>query len=132
MADVTSILRRHGIRVTPQRIAVAECVLGTTRHPSADEVWECVKRRHPTVSRATIYNTLNAFVRKHLLRTQVLRGDTVVFDPRVEPHHHFIDERTGRIYDVPWEAVRVRGEDALAGFEVHEYQVVMRGRKKRR
>ena len=132
MADVTAILRSHGVRVTPQRIAVAECVLGTTRHPTADEVWECVKRKHPTISRATIYNTLNTFVRKHLLRTQELRGDAVVYDPRTEPHHHFIDERTGRIYDVRWNAVRVTGEDALDGFEVREYQVVMRGRKKRR
>ena len=52
----------------------------------------------------------------------------VVFDPRVGPHHHFIEERTGRIHDVPWDALDVSRLGALKGFEVHEYQVVMRGR----
>ena len=130
MRDAPSILRDKGIQATPQRIAVAEYILGTDAHPSADEVWANVKRGDPTISRATVYNTLNLFVKKGLLRTQVLREGTVVFDPHVKAHHHFIDEETGKIYDVPLDAVRVSGEDSLDRFEVHEYQVVMKGRVK--
>jgi len=125
-----AILRRHGIQATPQRIAVAEYVLAAKTHPSADEVWEQVRRRCPTLSRATVYNTLNRFVDQGLVRTQVLKEGTVVFDPRVDAHHHFIDLDTGKIYDVPWEALKVSGEKALRGFDVREYQVVMRGRKR--
>ncbi|MBI5838104.1 MAG: transcriptional repressor [Candidatus Eisenbacteria bacterium] len=132
MRDILLTLRACRIPATPQRMAVAEWVLRTTAHPCADEVWEAIQRTLPTVSRATVYNTLNLFVRKGLLRTQVLKGGTVVFDPRVEPHHHFIDEETGRIYDVPWNAVRVTGAGLLRGFRVREYQVVMRGRRRRR
>ncbi|HVP39368.1 MAG TPA: Fur family transcriptional regulator [Candidatus Saccharimonadales bacterium] len=132
MNDALTLLRLRGIRPTPQRLAVADCVLGTRTHPSADEVLAQVRRSCPALSRGTVYNTLNLFVRKGLLRTQVLRGGKVVFDPRTETHHHFIDERTGKIYDIPWDAVRVVGEGALPGFEVREYQVVMRGRRTRR
>jgi Fe2+ or Zn2+ uptake regulation protein len=44
------------------------------------------------------------------------------------PPHHFIEEKTGRIHDIPWDAVEVSRVGSLKGFEVHEYQVVMRGR----
>ena len=131
MWGTLSTLRDKGIQATPQRIAVAEYILETDTHPSADEVWTNVKRGHPSISRATVYNTLNLLVEKGLLRAQVLREGTVVFDPHVKAHHHFVDEETGRIYDVPLDAVQVTGEDTLDGFEVHEYQVVMRGRVKK-
>jgi Fur family transcriptional regulator, iron response regulator len=130
--DVIALLRKHEIQATPQRIAVAESVLWAKTHPTADEVWTAVKRKHPTVSRATIYNTLNLFVEKQLLRTHVLSEGTTVFDPNIELHHHFIDEETGEVHDVPWRAVKVTGENSLRGFDVREYQVVMRGRKRRR
>lgn len=132
MTDLAAHLRAHDIQPTPQRLAVAACVLGTDLHPSADEVLARVRRKHPTLARATVYNTLNLFVEKGLLRAQNLRDDSMVFDPRIDDHHHFIDEETGKIYDVPWEALRVTGETSLAGFEVRGYQVVLRGRRRRR
>ena len=82
------------------------------------------------ISRATVYNTLNLFVRKGLIRQFVLTEGNVVFDANVERHHHFIDERSGRIYDVPWDAIGVDRVDSLSDFEVREYHVVMRGRRK--
>lgn len=107
---------------------MAQYVLLTDEHPSADEVWTRVKKRFPLVSRATAYNTLNLFVEKELLRQLVLTQGRVVFDPKTEAHHHFIDEDSGRIYDVPWSAVEVSDVPRLEGFEVREYQVVMRGK----
>ncbi len=122
-------LREHGIQPSAQRLAVAEFVLQTDSHPSADQVWERVKKRCPMLSRATVYNTLNLFVEKGLLQPLVLSEGRVVFDPRTGAHHHFIDEGTGRIHDVPWEALEVKNLEALEGFDVREYQVVLRGRK---
>jgi Fe2+ or Zn2+ uptake regulation protein len=130
MRHLLLALREHGIKPTAQRLAVARFVLEASSHPTADEVWEKVRRHSPTLSRATVYNTLNVFVEKGLLRTQAVREGALVFDPRVARHHHFIDEETGAIYDVPWEAVRVAGEKSLEGYEVKDYQVVMRGKKR--
>jgi Fur family iron response transcriptional regulator len=123
------VLRTRGVQPTPQRLAVARFVLGTDSHPTADEVWEKARRECPTLSRATVYNTLNLLAEKGLLKPRVITEGVVVFDPHVGKHHHFVDEVTGRIHDIPWEAVRVSGEGGLHGFEVREYQVVMRGRK---
>jgi Fe2+ or Zn2+ uptake regulation protein len=82
------------------------------------------------ISRATVYNTLNLFVKKGLLRQFVLNDGNTVFDANVGSHHHFVDEASGRLYDIPWEALAVSKLEALSGFEVREYHVVVRGRVK--
>jgi Fe2+ or Zn2+ uptake regulation protein len=125
-----NLLRECGIKPTPQRIAVVENVVKSKKHPTADDVLESARRTCPTVSRATVYNTLNLLVEKGLLRTQILKEGTVVFDPMTEQHHHFIDDDTGEIHDIPWDALSVSGREKLKGFEVREYQVIIRGRRK--
>jgi Fur family iron response transcriptional regulator len=130
--DVVSVLRANGIQPSAQRVAVARYVLSTGEHPSADQVFARVKKRFPMISRATVYNTLHLLARHGLLRELVLSEGKVVFDPKMDAHHHFIDEETGRIEDVPWEAVEVSNVRSLRGMEVREYQVVMRGRRSRR
>lgn len=130
MENAISLLRKCGIQPTPQRMAVVNYILKTTTHPSADEVLDKVRKECPTLSRATVYNTLNLMVKKSLLKTQVLREGTVVFDPNIKRHHHFIDEVSGKIYDIPWDALKVTGENSLEDFEVKEFQVILRGRKK--
>ena len=113
-------------------MAIASYVLFTDEHPSADEVWDAVRKTLPVVSRATVYNTLNLFTEKGLLKQLVLAEGKVVFDPKTDRHHHFIDETTGAIHDVPWDAVRVQSRTPeLPGYEIREYQVVLRGRVKR-
>lgn len=125
--DARLALEAHGIRPTSQRVAIAEYVLGTEEHPSADLVWERVRARAPRVSRATVYNTLALFVARGLVRAYTLTEGATVYDPRTEPHHHFIDEATGRIHDLPWDALEVRGLEALAGLDVRAHMVVLRG-----
>jgi Fe2+ or Zn2+ uptake regulation protein len=127
--EIPQLLRRHGIQPSAQRLAVAEYVLRTEDHPSADQVFTRVRDHVPMISRATVYNTLNLFVRKGLLRQLVLAEGKVVFDPKVEPHHHFVDDATGEIHDIPWDALDVRRVEALKGVNVREYQVVLRGRR---
>ena len=123
-------LRKKGIRPSAHRLAVAEYVLDTCDHPSAEQVLERVRRRFPLLSRATVYNTLNLLVEKGLLRELVLSEGKVVFDPKLDRHHHFIDDETGQIEDIPWTALPVGDPARIPGYEVREYMVVMRGRKR--
>ena len=130
--DLAKLLRAHGIQPSSPRVAIAAYVLDTEEHPSADQVWDAVRKALPLISRATVYNTLNLFTEKGLLKQLVLAEGRVVFDPKVDPHHHFIDEVTGAIHDVPWDAVKVTDAPKLPGYEITEYQVVLRGRRKKR
>jgi Fe2+ or Zn2+ uptake regulation protein len=128
--DVVRILEEHGIQPSAQRVAVAEFVLHAKEHPSADRVWAGVQENFPMISRATVYNTLHLFVEKGLLRELHLAPDSVLFDPNTDRHHHFIDDETGQIFDIPWTQIEVTTAKPPPGFEVHDYQVVMRGRRR--
>jgi len=131
VGDIYDLLRSAGVQPTPQRVAVARYVLGTTSHPTADQVLARARRECPTLSRATVYNTLARLAERGLLRPQAIKEGVVVFDAHTERHHHFIDDATGRIYDVPWEALSVSGEKTFEEYDIRDYQVVMRGRRRR-
>jgi Fur family iron response transcriptional regulator len=82
------------------------------------------------ISRATVYNTLNLFVDKGLLQRLLVGEGRVVYDPDLSPHHHLVDEDTGVVHDIPWEALEIPSIESVEGFEVTNCQVVMRGRRK--
>jgi len=123
-------LEHAGIRPSAQRVAIASYVLTTEDHPTADQVWTRVRDEFPMVSRATVYNTLQTFREHGLVQQLILAEGSVVFDPKVEPHHHFVDDETGAIHDIPWSALRVGKVDELEGVDVRDYMVVVRGRRK--
>jgi Fe2+ or Zn2+ uptake regulation protein len=132
VGNLIELLRQHGILPTPQRLAVAKFVLSTDRHPTAEEILSKVQPGCPTLSKATVYNTLNLMVERGLLKIQNLREGAVVFDANIGRHHHFIDNQTGKIYDIPQEALGIQSHEGLADFEITEYQVTLRGRLKKR
>lgn len=130
--NVVEILAAHGIQPSAHRVAVAQYVLTTHDHPSADRVWDRVRDRFPMISRATVYNTLNLFVEKGLLRELHLAADSVVFDPKMDRHHHLIDDETGKIHDVAWNHVEVKNIKNVGNYEINEYQVVMHGKRRKK
>jgi Fur family iron response transcriptional regulator len=127
--ETSTILQSHGIQPTAQRLAIAKVILGSKLHPSADEVLDAVNHQGGSVSRATVFNTLNTFVEQGLCRALVLTEGHVVYDPNMERHHHLVDEDSGRIYDLPWDAVEVKITRPVEGFEVENLEVVVRGRR---
>lgn len=131
MGDVVAeTLLQHGIQPSPQRLAVAAFVLHTDSHPSADQVLAVVRGRDATVSRATVYNTLHLFVGRGLLRELTIAEGRVVFDPRTEPHHHFVDDDTGAVSDLPLSAFSIEQHEPLDHVDVREVEVVVRGRRR--
>lgn len=127
---ISRLLQEQGIKPSAQRVAIARFVLDTDRHPTAEQVLAEVRRDFPMVSRATVYNSIRLFVEKGLLRVHQLEGGVSVYDANTGLHHHFIDEDTGEIVDVPWDALDVRRVEELAGLSVDSWMVVMRGRRR--
>ena len=128
--DISAVLQQRGIQPSAQRVAIAQHVLSTELHPTADAILAEVRRSFPMVSRATVYNTLRLFVERGLLQTFQFEGGVTVYDPNVDRHHHFIDEDSGEIADVPWDALDVRKVETLTDLDVSSWMVVMRGRRK--
>ncbi len=130
MQNAIKKLGAAGIKPTAHRLAVAAALAGDRTHPTADRVWEKVRKSFPAISRATVYNTLDLFAEKGLVLRRSLNSGAAVYDPFTAPHHHLVDEVTGEVYDIPWGEVGLKGEPRLKDFEVSEFYLVMRGRRR--
>jgi len=93
-------LREQGLRITPQRIAILNYLEGNTGHPTADEIHRAVSSEHPTLSLATVYNTLDTLERFDAVRAVTVRHNCKHYDPDTSPHHHAICRQCYRIHDV--------------------------------
>jgi Fur family peroxide stress response transcriptional regulator len=121
--------RRRGLALTVQRRTVFEELSGRRDHPTADQVYDAVHRRLPSLSRTTVYRVLETLVDTGFAR-KVHHPDAVVrFDPTVGRHHHLVCERCGRLVDLDDSQVpRVPIPDpGDTGFEVRDYTVSFSG-----
>ena len=110
--------RELGIKLTPQRIAILDYLEGNLSHPSADDVYRAVLRKFPTMSFATVYNTLETLQRRGMVAE--LTGDPGKkrFDPNPRPHHHLICTLCLRILDVQAEFRLPVTDRDRAGFKI--------------
>src|SRR5690349_24476184 len=95
-------LKRAGLKMTPQRIAIARELEGDESHPTAQELYERLLPAFPTMSFATVYNTLDALAANGLIRAIKL-GTSTRFDPNTSSHHHAACDDCGVIIDLPAE-----------------------------
>lgn len=122
-------LADHGVQPTPQRLDVAEVVFERPQHLSADQIIAAVRARGASVSKATVYNTLNLFCEKGLLRTVEIDPTRQFYDSTSTPHHHFYNVDTGELTDIPSDAVELTvSADLPPGTERHGIDVVVRVR----
>jgi Fur family iron response transcriptional regulator len=104
---ISKLLERHGVAPTPQRLDIAELLLTRPQHLSAEQVLSTLRASRARVSKATIYNTLNLFCERGLLRTVEVDPARIYYDSTGEPHHHFYNVDTGELTDIPLEAVEL-------------------------
>lgn len=120
-----------GIRVTPQRLQVAGLLLCAPRHLSAEQITEALRSAGTRVSKATVYNTLNLFAARGLIRQVNVDGNCAWFDSNVAPHYHFHDEQSGALLDVePRDVQFSRLPQPPSGMEVAGIDVVIRLRRR--
>jgi Fur family iron response transcriptional regulator len=95
-------LRASGLRPTRQRLALAKLLFdGCDRHVTAETLHSEAATAHIRVSLATVYNTLHQFTEAGLLREIVVDAGRSYFDTNVADHHHFFNERSGMLADIP-------------------------------
>ncbi len=93
----------HNLRCTDQRLALYEALASTTSHPTADELHRMVSHPDQPVSRATVYNTLDAFVDAGLCRRMPTANGCCRYDADMSDHLHVRFRDTGEVMDVPGE-----------------------------
>lgn len=98
--ELIDVLHARGQRVTPQRLVINRTLQDLNRHVSAEEVLEAVEPRLPNVSLPTVYSTLELLGELGLVRRVGPAGGRVLFDPRMDEHHHAVCSVCGRVEDI--------------------------------
>jgi Fe2+ or Zn2+ uptake regulation protein len=125
-------LKRAGLKMTPQRIAIVRLFADDDSHPTAQTLFERLRPEFPSMSFATVYNTLDALADAGLSNTLRL-GSAARFDPNTTPHHHAVCERCGAVRDIPAhslassQAASRRVSKVAPGFLVRSVERVYRG-----
>jgi Fur family iron response transcriptional regulator len=113
--NLADVLRVHGINPTHQRIEIAYAIFSRDEHLSADRIMAAVNDRASETSKATVYNTLNLFLEKKLIREVIVDPSKVFYDPNPAPHYHFYNVDTGELTDIDGRDVQVTGLPSLPG-----------------
>jgi Fur family peroxide stress response transcriptional regulator len=99
-ASIIETLRKKGYKATPQRIAICRFALQSRDHPTAQRIYDEVRKVHPTVSLATVYKALHILTEHGLIQELDFPQSHARFDSYVEPHVNLVCTRCGNIQDL--------------------------------
>ncbi|MDA2955956.1 MAG: Fur family transcriptional regulator [Actinomycetota bacterium] len=123
-------LREHGLSVTAQRLAILQAV-SSQPHATADQISDLAVAALGTISRQSVYDSLNTLVDKGVLRRIQPMGSPALYEDRVnDNHHHLICRECGHVVDVDCAAGKRPCLDAADdhGFAIDEAEVAYWGR----
>ena len=104
--SIRSQFEKLDILPTPQRLEVAAILLEKPQHLSADQIIERLRTAGSSVSKATVYNTLNLFSERGLVKEVMVDPIRKFYDSTTHPHHHFYNVDSGHLADIPDSDVR--------------------------
>jgi len=121
----------HGLRTTRQREIIMDELRKSRSHPTADEMYEMVRRRLPRISLGTVYRNLEVLSDCGMIRKLEIGGTQKRFDGIAGAHYHLLCTRCGRIEDLPLDAMpeisKALGRKKIRDFEIREHRVAFLG-----
>jgi Fur family peroxide stress response transcriptional regulator len=129
MAEFARRCRETGLANTHQRMIIYRVLVESVDHPSPELVYDRVRAEIPSISKATVYKNIHAFVEAGVLREVSDLHQTNRLDANLDRHHHLICTRCKRVVDYQDKQLnRVRASEAEPlGFQLDEYRVEARG-----
>jgi Fe2+ or Zn2+ uptake regulation protein len=126
MKKAKEILQAKGFKPTFQRLRILEYLQRHKNHPTVEMIYEDLVKEIPTISKTTIYNTLNALVEKGIVCGITITGTEIRYGYRSFPHHHFLCKRCGKVIDIEVECPYVkRGQ--ICGHRIEELHGYFKG-----
>jgi Fur family iron response transcriptional regulator len=127
--EAAQLLVGRGVLPTAQRVDIALVMLARPQHLSAEQIIAAIRAGGLKISKATVYNTLNLFRERGLVRTVDVDPTRQFYDSSTSAHHHFYNEDTGELTDIAPESVALNVRTALPpGTEQTGVDVVVRVR----
>ena len=105
--DYVVILKKHAIKVTPQRLEILKFLDKHRTHPTADQIYSGLKVNNPSLSKTTVYNSVE-ILRKHgLIQSVSISISETRYDFKSKMHHHFLCKQCGKIIDIDIECPNI-------------------------
>lgn len=124
--DTTVYLQQHGIKPSYQRIRILDYLLTKKNHPTADMIYAELAQDIPTLSRTTVYNTMNLFLQNCIVQKIGIDEYEIRYDADISCHAHFKCDNCGKIFDLPVEDNKLK-IGGLDKFKVREVQYYIKG-----
>lgn len=124
--DVATTLLNKQIKPSYHRLRIYKYLIENRNHPTVDQIFSDFKKELPTLSRATVYNTLNLFVDANLTKAITIEDKETRYDIDIKNHGHFKCESCGNIIDFEINIDEFKS-DELSGFKVNDKSVYFRG-----
>ncbi|MDR1066597.1 MAG: transcriptional repressor [Clostridiales bacterium] len=121
MNTLVEDLKKHRLKVTPQRLAIYEMLSNTRQHPSAESIYRALCETHPSMSLATVYKTLDTLKNTGLIQEINVGEDSFRYDANRRPHPHIICVSCHSVHDLPmFDALERLREEARAVTDFEE------------
>ncbi len=120
-------LKKIGLKVTPQRLAILQMIKGDRTHPPAEKIYHEISKKFPGISFATVYNTLARLVEAGEIQELDIDPNKKRFDPCTSLHYHFYCKACGNVYDVDDDISLAPNIQKIAGHHVEAIQLNFKG-----
>lgn len=107
MNHLITKFKSAGVTPTAQRLDIANIIFAKPQHLSAEQVLKMVNKDSPSVSKATVYNTLGLFAEKGLVKEVIVDPSKVFYDSNVSKHFHFFNIDTNELTDIPADEIHI-------------------------
>jgi Fur family transcriptional regulator, peroxide stress response regulator len=135
MIDTTEIknrLEEKGLKITPQRMVILEAIYNLNNHPTAENIIEYIRQKHPGIATGTVYKVLETLVEIGLIKKVTTDKDIMRYDGILESHHHLYCSTCDLIEDYQDceldELLKKYFENKnLPGFTIEEFVLQIKG-----
>ena len=94
------LLKEKSIKITPQRLEILMYLDNNRNHPTADQIYVNLKDKNPSLSKTTVYNSLEILNKNNIIQAISITGSETRYDFKNDMHHHFICKKCGSIIDI--------------------------------
>lgn len=117
------------MKYSRQRELILKTLKENCIHPTAEQLYELIRREEPTVSLATVYRNLNLLAENGMVKKIEGLDGTAHFDHQTFDHYHFICTKCNRVFDIPYDIAPDLAQDveSRTGFRIASYDVSFRG-----
>jgi len=124
--QIRKTLIEHGVRPSNYRIRILQCLEDNKLHPTADQMYQNLLGEFPTLSKMSVYNTIEALLDAGLIREVTIENNEVRYDSHLEEHGHFKCNHCGKIFnfEIDFNSIKLNGLDR---FLIKDQDIFLKG-----